>query len=63
MKDTPTPPKAEGKPPVELACTVLISGKRFGKVIRAKGSKISLPADQANALSALTPPIVRIDGI
>jgi hypothetical protein len=49
--------------PVQLRCTVLITGTLVGKLKLSKGHKIALPADKAKALASLNPPAVKIDGV
>lgn len=48
---------------VQLRCTVVADTARIGKLTVAKGHKCRLAEEQAKALAALNPPIVRIDGV
>ena len=58
-EDKPNEP-AKG---VQLRCTVVADTARIGKLTVGKGHKCRLPEADAKALAALTPPIVRIDGV
>lgn len=55
-KDTPT---AEPT----YACTVLITPTTIGDLICGAGHKIRLTKSEADALAAMTPPRISIDGI
>ena len=67
MRDPEQEPEAnEGTEPakvVMLACAVLATGASIGKLTVGKDHKCRLPKDQVEALAALNPPLVRIDGI
>jgi len=60
-------PNEEKKAPApaepSVACTVLVSGTRFGSVILGKGAVVRIPKGEAETLAALNPPRVRIDGV
>ena len=51
------------KPEPIYACTVLVAKTQIGAVLKGKGAKVRLPKSQADALAALVPPRIRIDGV
>lgn len=59
MDKTATPPPAEPT----YACTVLITPTTIGDLICGAGHKIRLTKTEADALAAMDPPRVSIDGI
>lgn len=58
-KTATTPPPAEPT----YACTVLITPTTIGDLICGAGHKIRLTKTEAEALAAMNPPRVSIDGI
>lgn len=65
MNDNTAEPAKETKPKkVTLySCTVIVPKITVGRIIAGRGAKLRLPKDEADALAALTPPAIRIDGI
>ncbi|HEY1121740.1 MAG TPA: hypothetical protein VGE67_09075 [Haloferula sp.] len=65
MTNDSTDKSAAGKSatPIQLLCTVLITGTQIGKLKLSKGHRLKIDADKARALNNLTPPAVSIDGV
>ena len=63
MKPNPESAAPSEDPPVAYLCTVLETPTTIGDVICGAGAKLYVRKEQAEALAAMTPPRVRIEGV